>query len=745
MSRYQFGPFELDAEAGELRKFGTRIRIQKQPLQVLQTLVERSGTVVSREDLRESVWANGTFVDFEHGLNAAVNKVRQALGDSSSQARYIETIPGRGYRFIAIAEKQPGTSIAAQPTAATGVARRWNMRVFAAAAAALLLCAVAGYFYFHRTPKLTDKDTVVVADFTNATGDSEFNDMLREALTIQLEESPFLKVFDDGQVYQDLQLMNRPQGAQVTSDVAREICQRENQKAMISGVIGSIGKSFSITLKATNCLSGDTLALSQVQAPDKEHALGAVAAAAKTMRGKLGEELSSIEKLAPPGDHDHVTTPSLAAFRNFALGAAQFRQGNYVGAIPILQRALDLDPNFASAWLYLATAYEIAGDQREHYAEAFQRAFDLKDRVSERERLFISGSYYYYAMRDLQKTTETAELWARLYPRDHVPHNDLAIAYMREGRFEDALREYELSNELGRPAAAVIKSNLATALVRLERFEDAKAFIQKEFARNPVQLDLHAIALKVALIQADGPSAERELRWFSGKPSEYVADQIQAANRFVLGQRRGEAKLLRQADEQRAQLNLVALPSPRLDEDAVTGLCESTRQANRPSVVALALCGQPAQIAKAIKGVEDAARSRPSDWTIAKVDLPITQAAASLAQNRPEAVIEQLQSMGQVERLHPEAIYLRGLAYLRLRKGAEAATEFQKILDHKGVSWGPFYPVSYVGVARASALAGDMPESRKAYQDFLTLWKDADPEIPILKQAKAEYDRLYPR
>src|SRR5580698_2106533 len=268
MSRYQFGPFDLDAEAGELRKHGIRIRIQKQPLQVLRTLVERSGTVVSREDLRQTVWADGTFVDFEHGLNAAVNKVRQALGDSSDRAHYIETIPGQGYRFVGQAEKQAaqdqsGISVAAQPTTTTTtttrVAKRWNVRVIAAVAA-LVLCTAGAYFSLHRLPKLTEKDTVVIADFTNATGDPEFDDMLREALAIQLEESPFLKVLDDNEVYQDLQLMDQPRGARVTNDLAREICQRENQKAMISGAIGSMGKSFSITLQATNCQTGNTLA-----------------------------------------------------------------------------------------------------------------------------------------------------------------------------------------------------------------------------------------------------------------------------------------------------------------------------------------------------------------------------------------------------------------------------------------------------------------------------------------------------
>ena len=739
MSCYQFGPFELDADAGELRKFGTRIRIQKQPLQVLQTLVERSGMVVSRDDLRESVWANGTFVDFEHGLNAAVNKVRQALGDSSVQARYIETLPGRGYRFMVLVEKQPGKTVETQLSAAPKVAKRSKVRV-AAAVAALLLCAVGGYFYFQRTPKLTDKDTVVVADFTNATGDPEFNDMLREALTIQLEESPFLKVFDDGQVYQDLQLMNRPQGAQVTSDVAREICQRENQKAMISGVIGSIGKSFSITLKATNCLSGDTLALSQVQVSDKEHALDAVADAAKKMRGKLGEELGSIEKLAPPGDHDHVTTPSLEAFRNYALGAAQFRQGNYVASIPIFRRALDLDPNFGIAWVYLAIAYDAAGDDGAHYTEGLQRAFDLRDRLSERERLWVACDYYFYVMHDSPKAREFAELLMRSNPRDHLPHTMLGNAYMREGRIEDALREHQQANERG--GTAITKWNVANALVRLNRFDEAKAFVRKELARSPNDIGLRGFALRIALIQGDGPSGSTETEWFSGKPAVYMANEIQAANRFVLGQRRGEEDLLRQADDQRARLNLVPSSVARLDEDAVTGTCDSTHRAKKPSAVALAICGQAPQVAATLKAVEDAARNRPFDTRIPMVDLPLTRAAASLAQNRPETAIEQLRSMGQAERIHPEGTYLRGLAYLRLRRGVEAASEFQKILDHKGTSWGPFYPVSYVGLARAAALAGNPRQSTKAYQDFLTLWRDADNDIPILKQAKAEYAKL---
>ena len=390
--------------------------------------------------------------------------------------------------------------------------------------------------------------------------------------------------------------------------------------------------------------------------------------------------------------------------------------------------------------MYLAIAYDLAGDEGAHYIEGLQRAFDLRDRISERERLWVACDYYYYVMQDSPKARESAELWMLSYPRDGVPHTMLGNAYMREGRIENALREHQQSYEMG--GMSVAKWNIANALVRLNRFDEAKVFVRKELARNPNDIGLRGFALKIALIQADGPSESTETEWFSRKSVVYLANEIQATTRFVLGQRRGEEELLRQADEQRARLNLVPSSVALLDEDAVTGTCDSTHRAKKPSAVALALCGQAPQVAATLKAVEDAARNRPFDTRIPMVDLPLTRAAASLAQNHPETAIEQLRSMGQAERIHPEGTYLRGLAYLRLRKGAEAATEFQKILDHKGVSWGPFYPVSYVGVARAAALAGDVPRARKAYQDFLALWKDADPEIPILKNAKAEYAKL---
>src|SRR5665213_8516 len=465
--------------------------------------------------------------------------------------------------------------------------------VIAAAVAVLLAVSVTTYFYLHRAAKLTDKDTIVLADFENKTGDPVFDNTLREALAIQLEDSPFLRVLDDNQVRQDLQLMRQPPGARLDTNLAREICQRENEKAMIRGTIASLGNTYAITLLATDCQSGDTLARQQAEVRDKEHAIEGVAAVAKGMRERLGESLSSIRKMAPQSEH--VTTPSLQAFQVFALGAVQFRKGNEIAAIPLFKRAVDLDPSFSTAWIYLATSYSDSGDRsKEHMADAFKRAFDLRDRVSERERLFATTDYYDFVTQDWEKHRESSELWTRTYPRDSEAHNTLGREYAREGDLDGALREYKQAVELGGSAPTIY--NLARTFARLGRFDEAKTVIRKELAHNGDNSEAHEVALKIALIQADDGSRRRELQWYSEKPEEYAAFEFQATGAFVHGQRHRENELLRRAGELRAGRNLAAARDPRSDEDALAGSCESTRRASEPGVVALALCGEPAQI-----------------------------------------------------------------------------------------------------------------------------------------------------
>jgi tetratricopeptide (TPR) repeat protein len=609
-----------------------------------------------------------------------------------------------------------------------------------AAAAAVVVVATSGALLWWGgtdTP-LTDQDVVVLADFTNTTGDPVFDVTLREALAIQLEQSPFLKVLSNHRVREALQLMNDAPDTAITNDVAREICQRENEKAMISGAIASLASAYVVTLQAVDCNSGDTLARQQATAPDKEHVLEAVAVATNGIREKLGESLSSIQKLAPD-PRNRVTTTSLQAFQTFATGAAQYRQGNYIGAIPILQRAVDLDPEFSMAWLYLANSYSGSGDFGTRFGEGIKRAFELRDRVSERERLMASTFYYVFSVGDWVKARETAELWTRSYPRDNIAHNLLGVVHSSFGEIENALKEFERAVQMGGPA--VEQGNLVYAYSSLGRFDDATAVIRDGLARNPENVNLREAALRIAHVQNDERAERETLQWFSGKPSEYVALEAQATRAAVLGQRRRQTELLRQAAELRSRRNVSSPTNTHLD-DALTGMCESTRRTADRHVVALALCGDRVHVAKALSDLESAAKSRPADTFLHELSLPFHRAASGLSKNDPAAAVEHLQSASRFERRYPEAIYLRGLAYLGLRKGTEAATEFQKIIDHKGAHWGPFFAVSYVGLARGAALAGETARARKAYEDFLALWKAADADLPLLVAARREYTAL---
>jgi len=366
----RFGPFEADLKAGELRKSGLKLKLQELPFQLLVSLLERPGEVVTREELQAKLWPGGTFVDFESGLGTALKKVREALGDSAATPRFIETLPRRGYRFIAEVQKsevqEPEVKAARPPSleAELPKARRaWNRPAAAviAGAVVIVLAGGAAYSRFRTRPKpLTDQDVLVLADFTNTTGDAAFDGALRQALAFELEQSPFLKIMDDQEVNQTLQLIGLPSGQRMTNDIAHEVCVREGQKATIGGSIASLGKTYQVALQAINCQTGATLAREQAEAEDKEHVLKAVAKAATGMRAKLGESLSSIQKLYRPSAFE-VTTNSLEALKAYQFGWDLIAQGSPREAIPHLRRAIELDPTFAEAYDELSAAYNNSG------------------------------------------------------------------------------------------------------------------------------------------------------------------------------------------------------------------------------------------------------------------------------------------------------------------------------------------------------------------------------------------------
>jgi tetratricopeptide (TPR) repeat protein len=614
-------------------------------------------------------------------------------------------------------------------------------------AAGVLLAALAagGYFYAHRVPRLTDND-IVLADFSNTTGDPVFDGTLRQGLAVQLEQSPFLKIMEDAQVQGVLRRMSLSPGARITIPIAHEICVREGASATIDGAIASLGKNYVITLQAIACQDGATLAREQIQAPDKEHVLNAVGTATTAMRGKLGESLNSIEKLNRP--LELATTASLEALQDYTEGMSEMEQGRFLAAVPLFERAVALDRNFAMAYEFVSAAFDNAGDSAMS-REYSRKAFALIDRVSERERASIAGSYYGDSG-EVDKETEAFRLGVRNYPRWWGFHNNLSECLIDQGQYEEGLREGLEAARLEPKVEPPYRRQL-DAYMCLNRLAEARQVVEKLRQSGLGGARIHQRFLELAFVDDDRTAIDREIQWFAGKPEEYLSFGLQAANRNVLGARRESHELFRRAADKARHLGLHNVAS-EFDEadaqaDALLGNCQTVRRLGRP-VLALAFCGDAAQ---AEKLAAETSKLFPNGTIWNAVQLPEMRAAIALRRDQPAKSVELLTSASPYESAYLGAVYLRGLAYLRLKKGVEAAAEFQKIVDHKGANWGSgwrhpfwgqFYALSFLGVARGSALAGDTARARKAFEDFLALWKDADPDIPILKQAKAEFASL---
>jgi serine/threonine protein kinase/Tfp pilus assembly protein PilF len=626
-----------------------------------------------------------------------------------------------------------------------GKSNRWGM--VTAVAVLVIGLAVGGWLFFSRgVHALTDKDTIVLADFANTTGDPVFDGTLRQGLAIQLEQSPFLKTMDDDQVQQDLRLMSIAPGSHISNQIAHDICVRDGAAATIDGSIESLGKNYVITLQAITCQGGATLAREQIQVGDKENVLNALGTAATAMRAKLGESLNSIQKLNRP--LEQATTPSLEALQTYTAGYSEMGQGQFLAAVPLFERASALDPNFAMAYFMLGVAYNNAGDM-ERSREYTQKAFGLIDRVSEFERDLIATTYYSYDGQS-EKAIDANRLGIQNYPRFWGFHNNLSVEYMDLGQFEDGLGEGQEATRLEANVESPYRRQL-DAYICLDRLTEAKQLAEKLRAQGLGGARIHQRFLEIAYAENDDAAAAREIQWFAGKSAEYLSFGLQAANQNALGQRRESSKLYHRAAETalRQGLRSAAAEFEEADAraDALLGNCQTVRRLGRPAL-ALAICGDAAQ---AEKLAGETSKLFPNGTVWNAVQLPAIRAAIELQRGQPAKAVELLASASPYERAYPEAVYLRGLAYLRLRKGEEAAAEFRKIVDHKGASWGStwlypnwglYYSISYPGLARGSQLAGDTVNAKKAFQDFLALWKNADSDLPIFIAAKSEYAKL---
>ncbi len=746
---YEFGLFRVDPEKELLLRGTETVPLTPKTFQVLLVLVRHSKEVVTKDDLMKMVWPD-TFVE-EANLSRNIFLLRKALGETPQDHQYIVTVPGRGYRFAEEVQLVPEelNIVAASHSRVQVQVKETTPWGWITVAVIVVVAVAVGTFklFVHRSPALTEKDSVVLADFANSTGDPVFDGTLRQGLAVELEQSPFLRIVDDAQLQRDLRLMNVQPGTPITHQSAHDVCVREGAAAIIDGAIASLGRSYVITLQAITCQDGATLAREQIQAEDKEHVLNALGSATTAMRSKLGESLNSIKQLNRP--LEQATTPSLDALQNYTAGLDVMSKGHYMAAIPQFRRAIAIDPNFTMAYYLLGIAYEQTGDI-ERSAEYAKRAFSMVDRVSEAERTGITA-YYYRATGELDKEIDAYQTAVRNnYPLKWGFHNQISVTYIDMGQFEEGLNEGLEAVRL-QPNVEPPYRRVLDAYICLDRLPEADQVAAKVRALGIDGSRIHQRFLELAYVEDDKAAMAKEIQWFAGKPEEYFSFGLQAADLNVHGQRRESHKLYQRAADTARHLGFryVADEYQEADAraDALSGNCQTVRRLGRPAL-AMAMCGEAAA---AEKLAAETSKALPNGTIWNAVQLPEIQAMIALHRDEPAKSVELLASASPYERAYPDAIYVRGLAYLRMHRGAEAAAEFQKIVDHKGANWGATwvhpnwgqrYSLSYLGMARGYALAGDTARAKKAFRDFFELWKDADADIPVLQQAKAEYSKL---
>ena len=657
----------------------------------------------------------------------------------------------------AAAQPAPATVAVAEPAAAKpgpGVGRKsWLIAV-----ALLLVVAVAGGLYWRSRAnrKLTEKDSILLADFVNTTGDPVFDGTLKQALAVQLEQSPYLNIVPDQTVRQALRYMGRAPDERVTGSVAREICERENINAMLGGSIAALGSQYVVAIDATNCATGDSLAREQVTAESKEAVLPAVGKAASNLRGKLGESLSSVQKFNTPVTE--ATTSSLEALKAYAAADEMRNGGGEAESIPLFQHAIELDPNFAMAHARLAAVYNNVGEEDKSLDEA-RKAFDLRERVSDRERFYIVD-HYYTATGDIEKDKENLQLAAKNYPNDSTAFGNLALQYnLYYADFEKAIA---MANECARlePNAPFGYLHASLGYMGLNRLEEARSILKRAVDAKADNLFVHQGLFELSFLGGDEAGMQQELKWAEGKPSEYLLLNEATAAAAAHGQIEKANALMQRSVQVSERLGFkgttavteagLALTQAEVGNVAkAKELCaSSSRLASGRSnlelvAVALAMSGD---VSRAQAITADLSRRFPEDTLLHAVSLPMVEALAAMNRKAPNEAIVPLQAaapyeLGVAQGLLP--IYIRGQAYLQAKRGTEAAAEFQKIVDHRGIlPVGPEHSLAKLGLGRAYVITGDAAKARAAYQDFFALWKGADPDIPILKEAKAEYAKL---
>jgi DNA-binding winged helix-turn-helix (wHTH) protein/tetratricopeptide (TPR) repeat protein len=763
--RTRFGAFDVDLRSGELYKHGIRLKLQDQPFHVLALLLEHPGEVVSREELRQKLWPADTFVDFDTSLNSAIKKLRDALGDSAEEPRFIETLPRRGYRFIAAVENgTPLASTAVEEHVALSDsggpapgARSTRRFVVTALVAALLALAIpAAWRLFFARPALTGTDVILLTSFVNKTGDPVFDNSLDKALEVKLTESPFLSVLPDADVRRTMRTMRHEPSERVTPELGIEICKRQGLKAVVVPEIAAFGSKYLITLEAIDARNQKSIARRQEQAENKEQVIAALGKAGSQLRRQLGESLSSLEKYDAP--LDLATTSSLEALQAYRTGQTLFRSGQQREAIPFFERAVELDPQFCSAYGVLGSAYySISDDQAAR--KNFTKAYELKDaRLTQEENFQTTALYHAYITGNLEKETAVLVLYQQVYPRSVFAANRLGIAYAMLGRTEEASQKFHWAIDHSLVPSAQYYSNASQALMSLDRLDEAKKLLERWQQKGSLNTFQRDVLYRIAFFQDDTAKMQRLASEFPTDDIHWLELQMQFA--FFRGDLRKFRSLSetlvnqeRHASEMENVANELAL---RGQLESFLGnygvarrVCRQAGELGKDSTGELWRCGDALGDAGDLTQAEALAakldRMGPEDTIGQNVHVPLIRSIIERHRGNAAKAADLL-AHGEPYDFTIDVPYRLAQAYLAAGQHARAAVELKKIIDHRGGGWWLVYaPLAQLGLARAYAGQGEQERSRKAYDEFLMMWKDADPSIPILRQAKAEYAKLSAR
>jgi eukaryotic-like serine/threonine-protein kinase len=757
---YRFDLYEVDDLEFRFTAGDAPVPLEPKVLRLLIYLIENRSRLVRKQELLDKVWPDAMVT--ENALTRTVGLLRKALNEDSRKPQYIETVPTVGYRFIGkvtVVEQSPAVAPAAVES--TSASERFRASTLWVVASALLLTVTAAgtSLYLHHGKKvLSERDTIVLADFDNSTGDPVFDETLRRGMAVQLAQSPYLSLIQDDHIQQVLRQMGQPADTRLGPAIAREICVRTSSAAVLDGSISPLGSQYVLDLRARDCQNGKVLAEEQVQATRKEDVLHALDQIAGRFRTRLGESLSTVEKYDTP--LAEVTTSSLEALKAYSLGRKMESQGLQAGALPFYSRAVELDPNFAVAYWTMSDLYAHT-QQPEHAAEAVRKAYALRDKVSERERFGIEISYYWYGTGELEKAVSSLELMRQAYPRNPNSYRALGVIYRWLGNFDKALEESREAYRLTKDNL----QNLAADYVNLNRLDEAEAIYREAEDRNLPFEGRTKSRYLLAFLKGDTALMSRLAASAKGNPSENAMLGAQADTEAWYGRLRRTRQLTRQAIDSSLSADATEMAAgqqawealfecdlgnrerSRADAGAALKLAPN-RDVQEMAALVLATTGDTAAAERIAAELN---KAFPLDTLVQRNWLPVIRGAIALQHNDPTRAVELLQITSPYELARSaevgspsmRPVYLRGKAYLMLHDGNRAATEFQKFIDHRGlVRNSPWGPLARLGLARAYAMKGDTVKARAAYADFLTIWKGADSDIPLLQQARAEYAKL---